>query len=562
MTATPQIRRCVCGKLTPLVGILLIGMCHLPLFAADWPMSGRDTTRNAVSDEKHPPLRWVVGDFDRKAMQWNDEKAKNIKWHARLGNFTFGSPIVANGQVYIGTNGSGGHVKSDPYTLRHGYLLCFRADDGKFLWRYVAKDLDGYVWHYSNRGLGSSPLVQGNRLWFVSNRWEVLCLDTQGFHDKDNDGPYKDEPAKTSSDADVVWKYDLRKQLKVHPFSHIYWNPNRQCSPVAYGNRLYVVTGNGARQRSSNIPSPKAPSLVCFDKTTGKVLWTDSSPSERILRGQFGDPTVVEINGKAQVIVGQGDGWIRSFDALTGTLIWKFDINPKVSKWEATRDTHATRNSIMAAPVFYKGRIYLGSGRIAESTGPGRLVCIDPTKTGDISSELAVDAKGQVLPDRRFQAVKSENGEKAIPNPNSGLIWEFTAADHNKNGKEDYGDAFQCTMSNVVVKNDLLIAVDSSGFVHCFHASTGIRFWVCDLWAEVGGSPLIVGDWVYVPAEDYEMAIFRLSDDPKIAMKKVKGELSPYAKIEMKDRVSNSPAFANGVLYIATGSNLWAIARD
>jgi outer membrane protein assembly factor BamB len=634
---------------------VLVGLCQLQASAGDWPMFGRDGTRNAVSPEKNPPLDWSIGTYNSKTFRWKFDKTRNIKWRARLGNATFGTPIVAGGHVYIGTNGSGGHVKHYPHKEQYGYLLCFRATDGKLLWQYSAKELEKYGWFWTYDGLGSSPLVEGNRLWFVSNRWEVICLDTQGFHDGQDDGPIKNErvllfktprlwgsrgkealrglrggkvsdwlrgefdragmrlpsDAKVSSvkdgerwmvtarvhgarrqlavhkewfygslawlavyktltsadkeDADVVWRYDLRKELKVHPYSHIRWNPNWQCSPVSYGNRLYVVTGNGTEQRSSTIPSPKAPSLVCFDKKTGKVLWTDASPGENILKGQFSSPLVAEVNGRAQVIVGQGDGWVRSFDAVTGKLIWKFDINAKESYWGYRGTSPGTRNSILATPVFYKGRVYVGSGQVAEfNGGPGRLVCIDPTKTGDISSELAMDAKGRPLAQRRFQAVVRTIGEKAIRNPNSGLIWEFTTSYQKKNGKDDFEEmvrrTFHRTISSVVVKNDLLIAVDSE-LVHCFDARTGKRLWVFDTYSECTGSPLIVDEWVYVADNDGTVSILRLSANPDVAMKKVKGEYRPRSKITMDTSINGSPVFAHGVLYIASRNNLWAIAK-
>jgi len=542
----PRIQLCVCLGVS-----VLLGLCEMEVRAADWPMLGRDGTRNAVSPEKNPPLEWSI------------DKSRNIKWKARLGYRTFSTPIVSGGQVYVGANDAGGHVK--PFRDRdwYGYLLCFRASDGKFLWHYSAKELEGYGWRYSHPGLGSTPLVDGNRLWFVSNRWEVLCLDTRGFHDKENDGPYVDETAKGPTDADIIWRYDLRKELKVHPHSYIFSLASRQCSPVSYGNRLYIVTGNGTEQRSDKIPSPKAPSLVCFNKKTGKVLWTDASPGENIKMGQFGSPLVAEVDGKAQVIVGQGDGWVRSFDAATGKLIWKFDINSKESQW-LFRGSQGTRNSIPATPAFYKGRVYIGSGHVGGYEGPGRLVCIDPTKTGDISSEMAVDAKGRPLPQRRFQAVVRKNGEKAICNPNSGLIWEFTTSYQKKNGKDDFEELFRRTfhrtLSSVVVKNDLLIAVDSSGLVHCFHARTGKRFWVYDLWARAWGSPIIADGWVYVPDEDGHVKIFRLSADRDVAMKKVKGKYEPQATMRVDGAIDNSPVIAKGVLYIAS-RHLWAITK-
>ena len=67
--------------------------------------------------------------------------------------------------------------------------------------------------------------------------------------------------------------------------------------------------------------------------------------------------------------------------------------------------------------------MYVSSGVDAGyGDGPARLVCLNPTKTGDISSELAVDAAGQPVPANRTQAVDPKKGQRAVPNPNSGLV--------------------------------------------------------------------------------------------------------------------------------------------
>ncbi len=45
---------------------------------------------------------------------------------------------------------------------------------------------------WPNQGICCSPLVDGDRLWYVTSRGEVACLDTEGFHDNDeNDGPFR-----------------------------------------------------------------------------------------------------------------------------------------------------------------------------------------------------------------------------------------------------------------------------------------------------------------------------------------------------------------------------------
>ena len=531
--------------------------CPFAVLAADWPMKGHDPSRNAVVPGELPP-DWDLGDLGGPPERARGIKPRNIKWSVPLGSWTNGAPVVADGHVYVGTNNTAAYLKRYPADVDLGCLLCFRESDGKFLWQYSAEKLPtGRMHDWPMAGLGSSPLVEGDRLWLVSNRYEVLCLDAKGFLDGENDGPYRDEKVQADDEADIVWRYDLIKELGVSPHN-AGMGPNKRCCPSAsYQNRIYIVTENGPDEGHTRIPAPQAPSLVCFDKDSGKVLWTDNSPGENILHTQVSDPLVAEIAGRCQVIVGQGDGWIRSFDAITGEVIWQFDINFKDSLLEL--GGRGTRSEIMGTPVFYKGRVYVGSGQDVEhGEGPGRLVCIDPTKTGDISSQLAVDSEGRILPIRRRQAVVAENRERAIPNPNSGMIWEYTTRDSDGYGTIAFLEEFHRTISSVAIKDDLLLACDLSGAVHCLDAQSGKVHWTYDLLAACWSGPLIVGNQAVVADEDGDLAYFTLSADPRTALP----ENEP-SKVSVVNRDVLVPlVFANDVLYVTSRNRLFAISAD
>src|SRR5439155_4724694 len=77
------------------------------------------------------------------------------------------------------------------------------------------------------------------------------------------------------------------------------------------------------------LPATKAPAFVALNKHTGKLLWSSNLPDERVMRGQWGNPSAAIVNGKAQVLFPGGDGWLYSFEPKTGALLWKFDCNPK-----------------------------------------------------------------------------------------------------------------------------------------------------------------------------------------------------------------------------------------
>ena len=64
-----------------------------------------------------------------------------------------------------------------------------------------------------------------------------------------------------------------------------------------------------------HIPSPKAPSIIALNKKTGKLVWEDNPVEDRILHGQWASPAVGKVGDVVQVVIGQGDGWVRGYDA-------------------------------------------------------------------------------------------------------------------------------------------------------------------------------------------------------------------------------------------------------
>ncbi|HEY6563488.1 MAG TPA: PQQ-binding-like beta-propeller repeat protein, partial [Pirellulaceae bacterium] len=161
--------------------------------AGDWPQWGGTPHRNNVPDGKNIPESWEVGEFDRLTGAWNSADAQNIKWVSRLGSQTYGNPVVANGRVYVGTNNGAGYLARYPDTIDLGCLLCFDVKDGGFLWQHSSEKLPtGRVHDWPLQGICCAPLVEGDRLWFVTSRGEVVCADAAGFHDGEDDGPVRD----------------------------------------------------------------------------------------------------------------------------------------------------------------------------------------------------------------------------------------------------------------------------------------------------------------------------------------------------------------------------------
>ena len=255
---------------------------------------------------------------------WNVEKEINIKWVAELGSRSYGQPVVAGDKILIGTNnqhprnprdrGKPSDDEPDGPPIDRGVLMCFRASDGKFLWQAVTDMLEsGQVNDWPYQGVCSTPVVEEDRVYYVTNRCEVVCLDLEGFANG-NDG-FQDEKYQDKSDADIVWSFDMIKVLKVFPHN------KAASSPLISGDLLFVVTGHGVDENHVQVPEPDAPSFVCLNKKTGKLVWKSNLPAGNIMHGQWASPAHGVIKGKPQVIFPGGDGWLYSFDPPTGKLI-------------------------------------------------------------------------------------------------------------------------------------------------------------------------------------------------------------------------------------------------
>lgn len=484
----------------------------------DWVMWGRTPSRNMVTSEKGVPTDW---DVDSK---------KNIKWVANLGSQSYGNPVVSGGLVIIGTNNEG---HKDPKIQGDAScLMIFDEKTGKFLYQRVsAKLAAGRVNDWPYQGVCSTSCVEGDLLWYCTPRCEVVCLDL--------------EPTKRSGEAPrEVWVHDMMKNEGVFPHNMT------ACSTFVYQDWIFVITGNGVEDTHKLIPSPQAPSVICFEKKTGKPVWSDNTPGNGILHGQYSSPAFAEVNGVPLCICPLGDGWLYAYDCRNGKIVWRFDSNNK----ETTYPT--TRNELIATPVIAGNLLYIANGQDPEhGEGPGHLWCIDITKTGDVSSQIAdPNAPPPPKPGEELIApAGAATAMRGVPNPNSAVVWDFQGKDLNGNGKVESKERMNRSISSVAVVDGLVFAPDFSGYLHCFDAKTGEHYWTHDTESAMWGSPMVADGKVFLCNENGDVNIYPVA-------KKLDPEKDVITH-NMGSASYCSPVFANGTLYVMTREKLYAISE-
>ena len=473
----PARRRKGRGAVPPgLLAFLLAGAAGAS--AQDWPMWGGTPDRNMVS-----------GGSARLPSEWDVNSGHNVRWVAALGSQTYGNPVVAGGRIFVGTNNEA--LYDEEVVGDKGILLAFDAATGEFLWQMVSDKLvSGRVNDWPYQGICSSPLVEGDRLYYVTNRGELLALDVHGMANG-NDGPVTDEARQSPTDGDVIWRVDMMGEIGSFP--HNMSNSN----PVVHGDLIFVNTSNGHDESHVNLPSSSAPAIIAVHKETGELVWEANHVGENVLHGQWSAAGVAEVGGVTQVIMGEGDGWVRGYVAETGEALWWFDTNPKDSVWPRTR------NNVISTPVILDDRLYIANGQDPEhGEGVGHLYAIDATRRGDITE--------------------------------TGRLWHY--------------DTIRRSISTAAVKDGILYLPDFSGFLHALDVETGEPLWVHDTFAAVWGSPVIADDKLYLGDEDGDVVVPRPGPAEEV-----------IAEMNMGGSVYSSAVPAAGVLYIASHNQLFAL---
>lgn len=436
-----------------------------------------------------------VAETGNPPIDWDPATGRNIVWSVELGSETFGRPVVAGDVVYVGTDNS--RRMNPAFQEEAGVLMAFQARDGKFLWQDVAPRIERGLREFLLPSTTSAPYVEGDRLYYVTAECQLRSLDTNGFRDGENNGPYREEVFLDEAAADIVWELDICGRLGVFPHEAT----NSDVLPV--GDLLMISTSNGQNEGHTRVPSPRAPSLIAVDKRTGEVVWRAVGAGEHALHGQWSSPVAADVNGRIQVLFGGADGWLRSYDAASGHEIWRFDGNPKDAKW-LPRPGVFSRNSIVASPVFAEGRVFIAMGQSpGHGMAPALIHAINPNGQGDVTG--------------------------------SRVAWTS-----RKVGR---------VVGTPVVKDGLLYVGDLGGTIYCLEAATGAEVWRHETNEAIWGALLLAGDRLYAGNTEGMMTVLRAG-----RRKEVMGE------VEMDAPLYARPAAVGDSLFLSTAKRLYLIA--
>ncbi|MGE3309989.1 MAG: PQQ-binding-like beta-propeller repeat protein [Limisphaerales bacterium] len=522
----------------PALALLLpLLAAHFAVAAADHAHFGQAWSRNMVSAEAPLPA------------SFNPATGEHIRWSARLGTETHSTPIVSGGRIFVGTNN--GQPRDPRHSGDRGVLMALDENSGRLLWQLVVpKRVEDVYFDWKNAGISSTATAEDDRVYVVDNRGVVLCLDVHGLANG-NDGPFRNEsiyyaPQPTNDlaqgapaaflpdgtlrntpgipapnrvelgplDADIVWYFDLTSGAGIwsHDASH--------SSILIRGDHLYLNTGTGVDNTHRRIRRPDAPSLVVLDKRTGKYLARDREGiGADIFHSTWAPPALARVRDRDQILFAAGNGRLYGFEPWNGPApdspdspdsppdslrrAWTFDFDPEAPKSDVHRfhlNKHEGPSNFYGAPVFHENRVYLaGGGDLWWGKNAAWLKCLDL-------------GTGQPV-----------------------LRWTAPLVRH--------------TFSTAAVHEGLVFVSDCSQNLHCIDAETGRSLWTHELQGETWASPFVADGKIFVGTRRGAFHV--------LAARREKLEL---ATLQLASPISATTIAANGILYVATMTDLHAIA--
>lgn len=380
--------------------LLTTGALFAP--AADWA-NWRGPDYNGSSSETGLPATF--------------SQTEGVAWTCPMPGPSGSTPVIWGDTIF---------VASTDQNERTLVAVAIDRKTGKVRWQ--KKITDGFSRDNMSTLSNSSPLTDGQHVWFSFATGDLVCFDFEGQE---------------------IWRRNLQKDYGQFAYQWTFGS-----SPLNFDGKLFVQV----LQRNQPVGGrgvPGAPSyLLALAPTTGKELWKAIRPSEANAESleAYSTPTPVTVNGRTELLISGGD-CLTGHDAATGKELWRWGTwNPtRIGHWrlvpsattgdglalvcgpkdspvyavklggqgnlahtdlawqsfvQSTEDASKAARSLEAreltcdvpTPLFYQGRFYVLNGT------KKKLLCVEPSGkivwTGDLpgkgifqSSPTAADGK-------------------------------------------------------------------------------------------------------------------------------------------------------------------------
>lgn len=344
-------------------------------------------------------------------------------------------------------------------------------------------------------------------------------------------------------------------------------------SPVVWGNRVFLTGGDA-----------KAREVMCFDTTTGALLWQKPAPPPPA--GFAREPEVPEETGYAactpatdgtRVFAVFATGELAAFD-FAGNVVWSKQLGVPENMYGHSTSLLLWQDRLIvqfdqAEAEAGKSRLYAfdtatgrelwqqrrpmgaswGTPIVVEQTNRTQIIALgepwlmgyDPANGTELwraeclGSDVAptpVIAGGTVVvasPNKHLAAIRLD-GQGDVTKTHIAWTLEDCVPD----------------ITSPVTSDDLLFSVTTSGLLGCVDVKTGKMVWDADLNAEFNASPTLVSDKLYLISTKGESTVLAVGR-----------EQQELARGHLGEPVHASPAFVDGRVFVRGTKNLFCLGE-
>src|ERR1041384_1319209 len=377
-------------------------------------------------------------------------------WAFQTGDWVTGTPIVADGVVYIGS--------------WDGRMYALRESDGSVVWTFNAGTITVPPCD-DTFGIDATAALSGGKLYFGTGLAEMIALN--------------------ASNDQAVWRTQLADPNLAY---HIY------ASPQVFDGKVYI----GLASHCVNPCIPRR--LVCLDANDGRVLWSFATAPDGSTGGAVWSSAAVDPSRRV-IYFGTGNyctgtdthsSAVIALNADTGALVWRYKTlpqgDPRNLDFGASPVLFEVDGRPMLAIPSKDGNCYAldrGTGELIWRT----FISTADSRGGSISSPAA--AFGKIF----FGAtVNVATGEVVALDQRDGrIVW--TAA-------ESKG-----VIGSAAAAGGAVFMAGSEGSLRSFDASTGAELWSVTKATMLGGVS-ISSSSVFVGSVDGKVYAFTLPNAP------------------------------------------------
>lgn len=354
--------------------------------------------------------------------------------------------------------------------------------------------------------------------------------------------PGQKAPVKWSETENVVWRAPLRGR--------------GHGSPTVVGNRIYLATADAAKQEQA---------VVCLDRATGKLVWETV-----VHRGNLESGAHKNSSPAASSVACEGQRLFINFPNSKAIFTTALDPAGKIL-WQRRVSDYVMHQGFGSSPVPFQNLVIVS----ADHRGGGKIAALSQ-QTG----EFVWQQERPKIPNYTTPAVLQAAGKTQLViggcnlvasfDPATGRkLWEIegateecvttavtdgqrvfasggyprnniTAVEADGSGRIAWQNNSRAYVPSMLIRDGHLFAVLDAGIAVCWKAATGEEVWRNKVDKDFYGSPVMLGDIVYITSLRGVTSVFKATPH----------EFKMIGQNKLGDETLASPSICGNRLYL------------